>query len=221
MFMVICSFGYAMPSSSFHELYRLVPKYEKDKDSNLNSMVLRSSPLLDGQKNIVHKIDYSQFIPYAEGYGEVLKKFDLKNKNHYFIAISSKERKGDFFKLIYNGENVWVHKEHFRSVRTVEDVYKSKAYIELEKTTQFYSKIGVRFNSKNLVKKIKHKYPIIQSRVIETKWVKNELWFKVILGNVKRICDTDAYLDESVVLWMKPYGKDGNLMFSYSQKGGC
>jgi hypothetical protein len=220
-FIVILSNNiFAVPNKSFHELFHLTPKYEKDENSDIDTMLLRSEPSIK-KVNIVNSIKYKTFNPLGEDYDKELKKFDLKNKNYYYLDIMSKEKRGDFFKVSYLGKELWVHEKHFLFKRSVDFIYKNKTYIDLERTTQFYSKIGEKFNSKDLLKKIKHKYPILQSRVIETKWVKNELWFKVILGNVNRVCDTAAYLDESVELWMRPYDKNGNLMFTYSNKNGC
>ena len=140
--------------------------------------------------------------------------------------ISSSEKSGDFYKIKYEGKDVWIHKKYFQKIFRVDDCLTSYDTddvgekiepLSLPKgATIFYSKPnGEILDNENI--KIARKgfsFEELNALVVDTQFVDQRLWIKVALGKAA-IYKKEKLDFEPFEAWVSPWGKNGAPMYMF------
>jgi len=209
------------PVKSYHEVYRLlvgevhgIPL--KKEVIQKKEVRLFDKPSLEKGKVVV-KYRYSKIM--KEHSSWFLSKFNEKNKTYWFLGISSKEKKGKFYKVLHKGQSLWVPGEDVTAVQPVEDIVVGLAQIYISNKFIPYKipgKEALEDESRKLIKQLGNVFP---AQVVGSKWIKNELWFNIEVFENK--CEGTKILKNPLHIWMKAYSKKGEPEYTYAFKGGC
>ena len=162
---------------------------------------------------------------------ELILRFYDKKEPFDFLVVASTEKKGDFYKVFFDGKYVWVHTRDLKSIYSLNDYFKRIGAFGLDDGNYkwAYEEIG----GKNIIKEkflsIKSQYSHKEleendvdlsdplGEVDEVKIVKGRAWLKVNFCFTFSLKGLDCRGDFS--FWFRPYDNNGRVTnWSYAAK---
>jgi len=137
------------------------------------------------------------------------------------VAIYSRERRGDFFKVKHKNMDGWLYKGELYKIIYIEDFLKEiKFSIRIKWLMLADVPGGKRLFPQNITNRRSESHSSgtgVELKVLGSAWHENKLWLRVkVLGyedNMERISI------EEIEGWIHPYNVEGQALYGYSYKG--
>jgi hypothetical protein len=191
----ILSIGYTEGTFVTEKAKNVVLKVYKSPRNG--SQVLFNVPVFDSER---------------EHPGEIISLFDNGKSFPRPESIFSTEKKGDFFKVTYEGKDGWVNKNQFYGITNIEfwvtngdiSIFNDYGKIKLHKNPNSKQVIREDVSSLN-----RHG---TRAKILGIKWVGNKLWLNVEIWNDG--ASGKKYFKKPLRGWIYPFDKNGKPKFT-------